>query len=94
MMSDERKHAVEVNGRTHLEMDEVEELLELARKTDERSWCILTLAFNHGLRVSECAGGAPAILILSCDAQGRKSHLKTKMRLVVVSACRFVMQPR
>ena len=62
MMSDERKHAVEVNGRTHLEMDEVEELLELARKTDERSWCILTLAFNHGLRVSECAGGAPAIL--------------------------------
>ena len=44
-----------------LEMDEVEELLELARKTDERIWCILTMAFNHGLRVSECAGGAPAI---------------------------------
>jgi integrase len=42
-------------------MDEIEELLELARKTDARSWCILTLAFNHGLRVSECAGGAPAI---------------------------------
>ena len=58
MMIDERKHAVGVNSRTHLEMDEVEELLELARKTDERSWCILTLAFNHGLRVSECAGGA------------------------------------
>jgi integrase len=42
-------------------MDEIEELLELARKTDARAWCILTLAFNHGLRVSECAGGAPAI---------------------------------
>jgi hypothetical protein len=42
-------------------MDEIEELLELARKTDPRSWCILTLAFNHGLRVSECAGGAPSI---------------------------------
>jgi len=61
MMIDEKKHAVEVSSRTHLEMDEIEELLELARKTDPRSWCILTLAFNHGLRVSECAGGAPAI---------------------------------
>jgi hypothetical protein len=53
MMLDEKRHTVEVNSRTHLEMDEIEELLELARKTDERSWCILTLAFNHGLRVSE-----------------------------------------
>jgi len=61
MMIDEKKRAVETKSRTHLEMDEIEELLELARKTDERSWCILTLAFNHGLRVSECAGGAPAI---------------------------------
>ena len=60
-MLDEKRHAVEVNSRTHLDMDEIEEFLELARKTDERSWCILTLAFNHGLRVSECAGGAPAI---------------------------------
>jgi integrase len=61
MILDERKHALEVNRRIHLEMDEIEELLELARKTDARAWCILTLAFNHGLRVSECAGGAPAI---------------------------------
>src|SRR5712672_964806 len=61
MIVDERKQAVELNSRTHLEMDEIEELLELARKTDPRSWCILTVAFNHGLRVSECAGGAPAI---------------------------------
>lgn len=61
MFIDEKKQAVEVNPRTHLEMDEVLELLEVARKTDPRSWCILTLAFNHGLRVSECAGGAPAI---------------------------------
>jgi integrase len=61
MILDEKKQAVEVNSRVHLEMDEVEELLELARKTEARSWCILTLAFNHGLRVSECAGGAPAI---------------------------------
>ena len=61
MILDEKKQAVEANSRTHLEMDEIEELLELARKTDARSWCILTLAFNHGLRVSECAGGAPAI---------------------------------
>jgi integrase len=61
MITDERKHALEVNSRTHLEMDEILEQLELARKTDPRSWCILTLAFNHGLRVSECAGGAPAI---------------------------------
>src|SRR5258708_32745190 len=61
MILDEKKQAVWVNSRTHLEMDEIEELLELARKTDTRAWCILTLAFNHGLRVSECAGGAPAI---------------------------------
>ena len=61
MMIGEKKHAVEIKSRTHLEMDEIEELLELARKTDERSWCILTMAFNHGLRVSECAGGGPAI---------------------------------
>jgi integrase len=61
MTTGERNQAVEVNSRTHLEMDEIEELLELARKTDPRCWCILTLAFNHGLRVSECAGGAPAI---------------------------------
>jgi len=61
MIINEKKQAVEVNSRTHLEMDEIEELLELARKTDARSWCILTLAFNHGLRVSECAGGAPTI---------------------------------
>lgn len=61
MTTGQRNQAVEVNSRTHLEMDEIEELLELARKTDPRSWCILTLAFNHGLRVSECAGGAPAI---------------------------------
>jgi integrase len=58
---DQKRQAVTANSRVHLEMDEVEELLELARKTDPRSWCILTLAFNHGLRVSECAGGAPAI---------------------------------
>ena len=58
---DQKKQAVAVNSRVHLEMDEVEELLELARKTNPRSWCVLTLAFNHGLRVSECAGGAPAI---------------------------------
>ena len=44
MMIDEKKHAVEIKSRTHLEMDEIEELLELARKTDQRSWCILTLA--------------------------------------------------
>src|ERR1700675_513470 len=61
MIIDEKKQAAEVNSRVHLEMDEIEELLEVARKTDPRSWCILTLAFNHGLRVSECAGGAPAI---------------------------------
>src|SRR5271167_1841772 len=61
MILDEKKQAAAVNSRAHLEMDEVEELLELARKTDARSWCILTLAFNHGLRVSECAGGAPPI---------------------------------
>jgi integrase len=59
MILDDKKQAGEVNSRVHLEMDEVKELLELARKTDARSWCILTLAFNHGLRVSECAWPDP-----------------------------------
>ena len=69
MLTDERKHPVEVNSGTHLEMDEVLELLELARKTDPHSWCILTLAFNHGLRVkirgscwfesTKCRNGPP-----------------------------------
>ena len=61
MTLNEKRQASDVNSRVHLEMDELEELLGLARKTDARSWCILTLAFNHGLRVSECAGGAPTI---------------------------------
>jgi integrase len=68
VIADQRKQAVELNSRTHLELDEVEELLEVARKTDPRSWCILTLAFNYGLRVSECAGGAPAIPSKNCPA--------------------------
>jgi hypothetical protein len=50
MILDETKNALELNRRIHLEMDEIEELLELARKTDPRLWCVLTLAFNHGLR--------------------------------------------
>jgi hypothetical protein len=74
-MIEEKKHAVEVRSRTHLEMNEIEELLELARKTDERSWCILTLAFNHGLRVPQEEGAVsgpvsfaktPADLKLGC----------------------------
>ena len=61
MIIDEKKQAAEVNSRVHLEMDEIEELLEVARKSDPRSADSQTLAFNHGLRVSECACGAPAI---------------------------------
>jgi type 1 fimbriae regulatory protein FimB len=47
-------------SRTHLNEDEILEVLEMARATSARDWCVLLLAFNHGCRVSELAGGAPA----------------------------------
>jgi site-specific recombinase XerD len=47
-------------GRTHLNESEMFEIFELARATSARDWCVLVLAFNHGMRVSELAGGAPA----------------------------------
>ena len=55
----EKEQAKSANKRTHLTESELQELLELARKTNVRNWCILVLAFNHGMRVSEVAGGAP-----------------------------------
>jgi integrase len=46
--------------RVHLTASEAAEILDLARKTSARDWCILVLALNHCMRVSELAGGAPA----------------------------------
>ena len=60
MELNEQKQTAVINSRTHLTEAEIEEILELARQTSKRDWAILTLAFNHGLRVSECAGGVPA----------------------------------
>jgi type 1 fimbriae regulatory protein FimB len=42
------------NQRTHLTESEILEILELARQTDARAWAIFALAFNHGMRVTEC----------------------------------------
>jgi site-specific recombinase XerD len=47
-------------SRTHLLESEIAEILETARQTSARDWCAIVLAFNHGCRVSELAGGAPA----------------------------------
>lgn len=56
----EARQARLANKRTHLSEAELFEICELARKTDVRDWAIIALGFNHGLRVSELAGGAPA----------------------------------
>jgi integrase len=44
----------------HLKQDEIAEVLEMARKTSSRDWCVIVLAMNHCCRVSELVGGAPA----------------------------------
>jgi integrase len=43
--------------RTHLNKDEIEQVLEYARKDSVRNWCALVIGFNHGCRVSELVGG-------------------------------------
>jgi integrase len=59
MQITERHNTQVALSRTHLTASEVTEILELARATSARDWCVLVLAFNHGCRVSELAGGAP-----------------------------------
>jgi len=54
METNERQQAEAANQRTHLTESEILEILELARQTDARAWAIFALAFNHGLRVTEC----------------------------------------
>jgi len=50
----EQQAATSANQRTHLTESEMFEILELARQTDARAWAIFALAFNHGMRVTEC----------------------------------------
>lgn len=50
----EHQAATSANQRTHLTESEMFEILELARQTDARAWAIFALAFNHGMRVTEC----------------------------------------
>lgn len=56
----EKKESQIAQKRVHLTAGEVSEILQLARKTSARDWCIMVLALNHCMRVSELAGGAPA----------------------------------
>ena len=56
----EKKESQIAQKRFHLTANEVSEILDLARKTSARNWCVLVLALNHCMRVSELAGGAPA----------------------------------
>jgi integrase len=60
MLITERRTSQLAAKRFHLAADEILEILELARATSARDWCILVLALNHCCRVSELAGGAPA----------------------------------
>jgi integrase len=43
--------------RKHLKMDELEDILKIAQKDSKRNHLAILLAVNHGLRVSELAGG-------------------------------------
>jgi|SRR6516225_1640777 integrase len=45
------------SGRVHLKVDEIEAILRVAQKDSKRNALAICLAFNHGLRVSELAGG-------------------------------------
>ena len=54
MEFNEQQAATSANQRTHLTESEMFEILELARQTDARAWAIFALAFNHGMRVTEC----------------------------------------
>jgi integrase len=80
----EKKQAKSANTRTHLTEPEVMEILELARKTSARDWCIFTLAFNHGMRVSECAGGVPATESKAAVPPIRLSDLDMRNRRVTI----------
>jgi integrase len=60
MRTTERRVSQLAAKRFHLTADEMFEVLDLARKTSARDWCVLVLALNHCCRVSELAGGAPA----------------------------------
>src|SRR5271157_5729190 len=57
MKNSEKQMAKQAAERMHLLPSEIEEILQLARETSSRDWAILALAFNHGCRVSELAGG-------------------------------------
>lgn len=60
MQITERRTSQLAAKRFHLTAPEILEILELARATSARDWCVLVLALNHCCRVSELAGGAPA----------------------------------
>jgi integrase len=61
----------------------MEEILELARKTSTRDWAILCLALNHGMRVSELAGGSgdgevkfPPLRLVDVDVKNRQITIR------------------
>lgn len=58
MKTSAKQIAKQAAERMHLLPSEIEEILELARKASSRDWAVLALAFNHGCRVSELAGGS------------------------------------
>src|SRR5882724_11703023 len=62
---------------------EIEEILILARKTSARDWAVLCLAFNHGCRVSELAGGSgdgevkfPPLRLTDIDIKNRQITIR------------------
>jgi integrase len=54
-MLNERQQAKDINNRSHLEMDELLDVLEAAKTESVRDWAMFTVGFRHALRSAEIA---------------------------------------
>ena len=94
MRTNEKRIAKQTTQRAHLLPAEIEEILQLTRKTSGRDWAILCLAFNHGMRVSELAGGSvvdgvkfPPLRVVDIDVKNRQITIRRlKGSLITVQA--------
>jgi integrase len=55
MTTSEKRQALDVNSRTHLEMDELLSILDLAKQASVRDWTLFVVCFRHALRSAEVA---------------------------------------
>jgi integrase len=55
MLTPERQQAVEVNSRSHLTMDELIDVLQMAKDESVRDWAMFVVCFRHAFRSAEVA---------------------------------------